>query len=94
MRDPRPDLSEDSENWTRFLNLVKSKNEMLAGTLYGFRCCGLRLYREKIGYVLKPEFNNIDGWKDKTEYEKDKEKWLLPHKTELIDLLNKFEEDF
>lgn len=94
MRDPRPDLIEDSKDWVRFINLVKNKNKILANALHAFRCCGLRIYKEKIGYVLKPEFNISSGWKNQMEYEKDKEKWLLPHKTELIDLLNKFEEDF
>ena len=93
LKDPRPDLIEDSKDWTRFLNLVKNKNEILANTLHGFRCCGLRLYEEKIGYVLKPEFNFSSEWEDQTEYEEDREKYLIPHKTELIELLNRLKKN-
>ena len=86
--DPRPDLVEDSRNWKEFLNVVEAKNNSLAMILHGFRCCGLRLHKEKIGYVLRPEFNKDSQWRSQKEYERDREKWLIPYKSELIFLLN------
>src|SRR5690606_5160341 len=38
LTDPRPDLAEDSELWTRFLQLAEDENKQLTGILHGFRC--------------------------------------------------------
>lgn len=86
--DPRPDLIEDSKIWIKFLNMAKEKNKELGATLHGFRCCGLRLYKDKIGYILRPEFNYHSQWKNQAEYEEYRKKWLMPYKEELIYLLN------
>lgn len=87
--DPRPDLIEDSKIWGMFLNLTKVNNKELANILHGFRCGGLRLHKDKVGYILRPEFNKDSLWSNQNEYERDREKWLIPRKSELIYLLNK-----
>lgn len=61
--DPRPDLTEDSELWSRLLTLAKVETERLNnkttvkqeqtgsffGVLHGFRCAGTRLRRSETG---------------------------------------------
>lgn len=88
--DPRPDLAYDSEEWTRLLNMASEKNEMLAGTLHGFRCGGLRLHRGSKGYALRPDLDpKTSIWTSKAQYEADRDKWLMPYQQDIIDLLNK-----
>ena len=88
--DPRPDLSYDSAEWSKFLTLASEKNEMLAGTLHGFRCGGLRLHRSSKGYLLSPDFDpNTSTWTSKAQYEADRNRWLMPYQKDIIDLLNK-----
>jgi hypothetical protein len=88
MTDPRPDLKKDSQEWTKLLTMAESVNLELAGTLHGFRCCGLRLQKDN-GYVLRPEFNpEISKWNNEAEYKADRNKWLAPHGREIIKLLD------
>lgn len=87
--DPRPDLKFDSKEWTRLLEMAEEKNVELAWILNGFRCCGLRLHRDSMGYVLRPEFDpKSSQWASQREYEKDRDKWLMPYKQEIIELLD------
>jgi hypothetical protein len=88
MVDPRPDLKNDSPEWTKLLNIAESINLELAGVLHGMRCCGLRLVREPQGYSLRPEFNKNSGWHNEAEYMADRNKWLAPFGRELVELLN------
>ena len=85
--DPRPDLAEDSALWVRFLELAEKQDPMLAGTLHGFRCLGTRLRQGRSGYVLRPEIDPIRGWLSQAEYEKERDKWLMPHISTIKDLL-------
>jgi hypothetical protein len=89
MVDSRPDLANDSQEWTRLLNMAEKINLELAGTLHGMRCCGLRLIREAEGYSLRPEFNKDSKWSNEAEYMADRNKWLVPYGKELVELLNR-----
>lgn len=91
IQDPRPDLIEDSKLWKRLLNMAKDKNRLLAITLHGFRCCGLRIQKDSIGYVLRPEFNTNSQWQNQAEYEEYRNKWLMRYRQEIIGLLDKLE---
>lgn len=89
MEDPRPDLQYDSNDWTRLLNNAEAKDPMLAGVLHGFRCGGLRLHKGAKGYALRPDFDPLTSiWKSKSEYEIDRDKWLIPSQGEIVELLN------
>lgn len=85
--DPRPDLAEDSELWTRFLQLAEDENKKLTGILHGFRCQGTRIVLGRSGYVLRPELDPAKGWKNRQEYEKERDKWLKPHTEKIAQLL-------
>jgi hypothetical protein len=85
--DPRYDLAEDSARWVRFLELAEKQDPMLAGTLHGFRCQGTRLRLGRSGYVLRPEIDPIRGWLSQAEYERERDKWLMPHISTIKDLL-------
>lgn len=88
--DPRPDLKFDSKEWTRLLQMAEKKNTTVAWLLNGFRCCGLRLHRDSQGYAMRPEFDPTSSqWTSRQAYEKDRDKWLMPYKQEIIDLLNR-----
>jgi len=88
IEDPRPDLP-DTELWTRFLNMAMIVDEQLAYILHGFRCSGLRLYKIRVGYVMRPEFNKDSLWLNQKEYDVDKVKWLVKYQEEIVDLLNR-----
>ena len=89
MTDPRDDLKYDSEEWTRLLALANIPNKELAGILHGFRCCGLRLHKGREGWALRPDMDPVSSaWATKAQYEKDRDKWLIPYQGEILKLLN------
>jgi hypothetical protein len=91
MRDPRPDLRYDSQEWTTLLTMAETQDDMLAGVLHGFRCAGLRLHRGAKGYVFRPEFDPESSlWKTKQAYDADSKKWLVPYLKDIVGLLNQF----
>lgn len=88
--DPRPDLQEDHQLWTRLLTLAMKKHgEELAGVLHGFRCGGTRLRQGKHGYVLRPDIDPTGrvAWMSMAEYEEIRDKYLAPWREEVIALL-------
>ena len=87
LTDPRTDLVEDSELWTRFLQLAEDENKQLTGILHGFRCQGTRIVQGKKGYLLRPELDPIKGWNSQQEYERMRDKWLKPHTEKIAQLL-------
>lgn len=88
--DPRPDLLEDHQLWTRLLELAMEKHgEELAGILNGFRCGGTRIREGKKGYVLRPDIDPAGNvaWQSAEEYEKMKAKYLEQWRNEVAALL-------
>ena len=88
--DPRPDLAYDSIDWIRLLATAKLKNVPLAHELKAFRCGGLRLQRDSRGYILTPELEQSRSvhWKSQADYERDRDKYLMPFRDEIISLLD------
>lgn len=90
MKDPRPDLTYDSADWTRLLTMAAAKDNMCAGVLHGFRCGGLRLHRGGKGWALRPDFDpDTSIWTDKDSYFADRDKWLVPFTGMIVELLKK-----
>ena len=97
--DPRPDLKGDSTAWKRLLKLAvkvstastaSKECQELAARLHAFRCVGLRLHWDGKAFSLRPEFDpKSSQWTSQSQYEKDRDKWLMPYKQEIIDLLNR-----
>lgn len=88
--DPRPDLQDDHEHWTKLLNLAMNKyGDGLAGILHGFRCGGTRLKRGRNGYVLRPDVDPTGtvAWPTVEEYEEMRDKYLAPWREEVTALL-------
>jgi hypothetical protein len=87
--DPRPDLADDSELWTRLLELAEAEDRMFAGTLHGFRCMGTRIKRGQKGYILRPDIDPTGdtAWTSQNEYAEMKEEWLRPHISKIANLL-------
>ena len=89
-KDPRPDLEADSALWSKLLRRSQKLDPMLAGTLHGFRCGGLRIKRGRTGYLLRPDFDltgNLATWKDQDEYEYDKLLYLFQYRAEIKELM-------
>ena len=89
--DPRPDLEADSNLWTKLLRRAQKVDPILAGTLHGFRCGGLRIKRGRTGYLLRPDFDptrNLATWKDQEEYEHDKLMHLFQYRAEIKELMS------
>lgn len=88
IRDPRPDLAFDSQEWSALLTDVETSDKELAGILHGFRCAGLRLHRGGKGYVLRPEYEpRKSKWANADEYKADTDKWLRPHIKQIVSAL-------
>ena len=87
--DPRTDLTYDSKDWKRLLALAAAEDIQLAWILHAFRCVGLRLHKDGNGYSLRPEFDpKSSQWTSQREYEKDRDKWLMPHREKIIKVLD------
>lgn len=95
--DPRPDLTEDSYFWIKFLTLAAEESRPLFKALHGFRCCGTRLVKATSGqlaglYVLRPDVDPSGdrAWTSLDEYEKWKTKYLKPLEPQLLKVLEQF----
>lgn len=87
IRDPRPDLTADSEAWTILLRTVFHRNRDLYGVLDAMRCEGTLLKANpRWGYTLEPLINR-DHWPSKSVYDDFKKTWVVPYQGTLIALL-------
>ncbi len=78
--DPRPELPHDSAYWTVLLRHAQwEDNEAALGALHGVRCCGARISLQPSG-VLRIEAGEgyLGNWAA------DRERWLAPHRADLI----------
>ncbi|MCD9026027.1 hypothetical protein [Cohnella silvisoli] len=91
--DPRPELQQDTEQWTTLLKLAFMKSEELCGVLNGIRCGGTRL---KVGrtsngnrWTLKPDIDSSGrlSWASQADYEEARDKYLMPHMAAVTELL-------
>ncbi len=64
--DPRPDLAEDSNLWSKFLESCWNVNPDLYVTVHGFRCCGVKLVKGKESYILRPIIGDSSAWSSQT----------------------------
>lgn len=89
-RDPRPDLSEDSELWLWLLVEADTISGKLFEVLHGFRCGGARIRKGSKGYIIRPELDptgKISIWRTQRDYEKERDRWLRPFIKEISVLL-------
>ncbi len=81
--DPRPDLTEDSAQWTQLLNLAHGAATVeLREALHCLRCCGARLAWH--GSMLRLTRGEET---DDAEYGDWRQRWLMPHANVLSDVL-------
>ena len=83
--DPRPDLTEDSAQWTQLLNLAHGAATVeLREALHCLRCCGARLaWRGSALYLTRGDET------DDAEYGDWRQRWLMPHATVLAEVLTR-----
>jgi hypothetical protein len=91
IKDPRPDLKEDSNLWDILLKIIAVKfgNCEFYWTMQGFRCMGLRiLLSSEETYILRPEIDqtgHIGFFPD--EYEPLRDKHLRPYIEKIEEVL-------
>ncbi len=90
--DPRPDLP-DSEVWTALLQLASGDADDPGGTygrLLGARACGALLQPRGRRWKLAPTIDpseRLSVWADRSDWERDAERWLRPKSREIVALL-------
>jgi hypothetical protein len=92
LTDPRPDLAEDSAAWSQLLEMAEAVAPDLFGVLDGIRCCGCRLTHDHGGWRLVPLIDASERrslWQTHEAWEKDRARWLLPFRVQLIEVLRR-----
>ena len=87
--DPRPDLVGNSATWTQLLVIaadVLGEADNLFGTLHGLRCCGCGLQTQQ-----DDSWRIVRGEMDADEYQVDRERWLMPRRREVDELLRRLQ---
>jgi len=85
--DPRPELHADSAAWTTLLVIAADalgEADALFGVLLGLRCCGCGLQTQQDG-----SWRIVRGEMDADEYQVDRERWLLPERARVAELLRR-----
>jgi hypothetical protein len=89
--DPRPDLAEDSELWTRLLECAYDLDGNNPGGVFGalraVRCCGARLVWRTQGLRIEPRFEPEGGWATEADWQADRDRLLAPHAAKIRKLL-------
>lgn len=85
--DPRPGLEEDSALWTELLTNATAINIEVTQVLHAMRGGGTVIVQQEERYVLKPLIDSKTGWGSSEEYAETRDKYLLPHKDQIIGLL-------
>lgn len=92
---PRPDLQGDASKWAMLLRLAHENNEQFYGVLHGIRAGGTILKEAKTAsgikrWILHPiiDPSGNKGWASQDEYNEAREKFLMPYKQELSELLS------
>lgn len=83
--DPRPDLAEDSAQWTQLLTTATGPAR---GALHALRCGGTILVwqPEKGRWELRPVVN-AHNWSSLLVYSEFKARWLMPIAAQVTELL-------
>lgn len=81
--DPRPDLTEDHEDWVAVLAIAWHKDKRVHGLLHGLRCGGARL--ERLRSRTGGEFFKLDYKPLLETWNEDEllEQWLKPNRGEI-----------
>lgn len=83
--DPRPDRASDSPLWDE---LLARASDELHGALHALRCGGGSLsQREDGSLMLQPAPDPQPHEMTSGEYQEFRERWLAPHRNELVRLL-------
>lgn len=93
--DPRPDLKEDHEAWSKLLRMAclmdpPEVGVPLCGLLNGLRCGGTRLKKNsKAKWILRPDIDPTGrtAWSSREEYEEIREKYVVPEGERIAKLL-------
>ncbi|MCF8002008.1 MAG: hypothetical protein K9K76_09150 [Halanaerobiales bacterium] len=93
--DPRPDIKEDHNLWQLVLKKAEKTSKQLYGNLHGFRIAECRLVLAENGLNLVPDgaINKIGEWKNKTEWQQDRQKYLIPFKKEIRNIFKEVEKE-
>lgn len=92
--DPLADLKYDDSNlWSQLLTLADQHDPQLARNLEGFRVEGMKIIQMDDGnYVMRPDYT-LNNWINEEDYKRYSNKYLLPHKDLIVELLSKIKGD-
>lgn len=95
--DPRPDLSEDSDKWTRLFKLIpalpdRNIAELLLKRLWTLRGMGVEIKSTTSGLKLIPLIGPNYSWENEKEFEELKMQYLRPYAAEIKELLRRVNE--
>lgn len=91
--DPRPDLTDDTTAWRALLTAAFAHDgeqpDGVYAALYSARCCGagLDLHAKPPIYPRIDPARDVASWVTHAEWEADRERWLLPQRKVISDLL-------
>lgn len=81
--DPRKDLVEDSERWTKVLNILGMLAPEALGIAHGFRCFGTRIWwsKREARWKLYPTVDPTgrDGFETVEQYVEQARTYMVPH---------------
>jgi hypothetical protein len=92
--DPRPDLIQDSNLWTKLFKLIpelenKNAASLLQKRLWTMRCFGAMLKPTVNGLKFEPIVGPGCTWEYEIDFDNDKIKYLKPYTAEISWLLKK-----
>jgi hypothetical protein len=95
--DPRPDLIQDTNLWTKLFRLIpelenKEAAVMLQKHLWAIRCFGVVLKQSPKGLKFEPIVGPECAWEYEVDFEEVKIKYLKPYVTEISWMLKRLNE--
>ena len=83
----------DTNLWTQFITLADQYDPQLARNLEGFRAEGMNIVQMDDGnYVMRPDYT-LGNWVNEDDYKRYSNKYLLPHREVIVELLSKIKGD-
>lgn len=94
LSDPRPDIEQDSNLWTKLFRLIpklddKEKAELLHKRLWTIRALGTMLKQTREGLKFIPIVGEKCNWIYEIDFEEAKHIYLKPYAAEISELLRK-----
>lgn len=85
-KDPRPDLTADSEAWVDMMVQAEKYSHQLVSNLIEMRKWGTRIRHGKSGYIMVPEMGG-KNWPSMEAYQEYRDRLLGPYREQIMEIL-------